>query len=258
MILGVSVGMRALRDRWSTPELRHAVRDAVNALLHGESLESVRLPKHEGRFDLRGAWLASTSGIDDPELRRPGRVTPRLRGVRVADLDLTAATAQFTLQDCEMVNCVLDRVGWQNWYVEQSLVRDCSFIRADVRDSHWDQNGALLPGRRTFWHAGGGRSVYERCDFTRARMGAYAGWGYAMFDQCLFADTAFSNYAGGPQFFAASFRRCRFVGQYKSLTFGSSSTDPGQPRNWRRKWSRSISAPHRSTTSTSETSNLAG
>ncbi len=221
-------GLAQLRARWADPGRRGLVTDAVNTMLAGESLEDLPIGRHHGRFDLRACWLVSARGVKDPTLQgRPG-AAPTLRNVTVTDVDFTGATARLDLDGCILVNCVLDRVGWQGWAVRRSRVENCSFIRADLRDSHFDAGNDVqaIPGRR--WDSPSIRSIYRRCDFTRTRTGPYVGWGNALFDECLFADTAFSNYAG-PQFHGASFTGCTFTGHYRSLEFGYTREPAGLP-----------------------------
>jgi uncharacterized protein YjbI with pentapeptide repeats len=222
-------GLRELRARWSDPDRRDLVKDAVNALLAGDSLDSLPIGRHEGRFDLRASWLVSTRGVNDPTLAGRLGAVPTLRNVTIADIDFTASTARLNLDGCAMSNCVLDQVGWQGWSVCRSHMEDCSFARADLRDSHFDAGNDLKTPTGSGWDEHGVRSVYRRCDFTRTRTGPYVGWGSALFEDCLFADTAFSNYAGGPQFFGASFIACVFTGSYKSLEFGYRREPVGLP-----------------------------
>jgi uncharacterized protein YjbI with pentapeptide repeats len=220
-----------LRARWSDSDRRDLVKDAVNALLAGDSLDSLPIGRHHGRFDLRASWLVSTRGVSDPTLAGRLGAVPTLRNKTIADIDFTASTARLNLDGCVMANCVLDRVGWQGWSVHRSQIEDCSFVRADLRDSHFDAGNDVtvleVPGGRS-WQDHGARTAYRRCNFTRTRTGPYVGWGNALFDDCLFADTAFSNYAG-PQFRGASFTGCTFTGHYKSLEFGYGRQPTGLP-----------------------------
>jgi uncharacterized protein YjbI with pentapeptide repeats len=205
------------------------VRDVLNALLAGAPLDGLPTGRHLGRADLRASWLVSTRGVNDPALARPGVTVPTLRGVTLTGIDFTGSTAQFHLDGCVMTDCVLDRAGWQGWQVRDSLLEDCSFTRADLRDSRFDAESKFpardaesgkLPGPDAAHRTRAGRSIYRRCDFTRARTGPYAGWGHALFEDCLFDSTAFSYYAGGQRFRGASFSGCTFRGTYKNLEFG--------------------------------------
>lgn len=224
----MSGSLSELRARWSDSDRHDLVKDAVNALLAGESLDSLPIGRHRGRFDLRASWLVSTRGVNDPNLTGRLGAVPTLRNVTIANIDFTGSTARLDLDACRIINCVLDRVGWQGWSVRRSHIEDCSFVRADLRDSSFDAgNDVQTPAGRS-WDDPAARSVYRRCDFTRTRTGPYVGWGNALFDDCLFADTAFSNYVG-PQFFGASFTACTFTGNYKSLEFGYPREPTGLP-----------------------------
>jgi hypothetical protein len=138
------------------------MKDAINALLAGNSLNSLPIGRHEGRFDLRASWLVSTRGVNDPALAGRLGAVPTLRNTTIADIDFAASTARLNLDGCVMVNCVLDRAGWQGWSVRCSHIEDCSFVRADLRDSHFDaRNDIHTPaGRSRDDH--GARSIYRQ------------------------------------------------------------------------------------------------
>ena len=130
--------------------------------------------------------------IDDPHLAAgTPDLTPTLADVHVANLDLTGSTTRLDLDNAEFRNCLLDRAGWQGWQVRASTVMNCSFRRADLRDSAFDANDPLGPVLQA------SRSSWVGCDFTRTRTGPYARWGRAIFERCLFDNTAFPGYAGG-------------------------------------------------------------
>jgi uncharacterized protein YjbI with pentapeptide repeats len=224
--------LRELRIRWSDSDCRDLVKDAINVLLAGDSLVNLPIGRHRGRFDLRASWLVSTRGVNDPTLAGRLGAVPTLRNATIADIDFTASTARLNLEGCVMTNCVLDRVGWQGWSVRRSLIEDCSFARADLRDSHFDAGNDIQTPAGRCWDDHGERSIYRHCDFTRTRTGPYVGWGNALFEDCMFADTAFSNYAG-PQFLGASFTGCTFTGHYKSLEFGYRRKPAGLPDSFK-------------------------
>src|SRR5262245_22736999 len=115
--------LRELRARWSDSGRRDLVKDAVNALLAGDSLTGLPIGRHAGRFDLRASWLVSTRGVNDPTLAGRLGAVPTLRNITIADVDFTASTARLNLDGCLMANCVLDRVGWQGWSVRRSQMR---------------------------------------------------------------------------------------------------------------------------------------
>jgi uncharacterized protein YjbI with pentapeptide repeats len=215
-IYGMSVTVEILRNRWSGRQGQVLAAETINRMIRGQALDGLPLSRRDDRFDLRYLWLVSARLIDDPHLAAGTlHLTPTLADVHVADLDLTGSTARLDLDNAGFRNCLLDRAGWQGWQVRASTVMNCSFRRADLRDSAFDVNdphGPVLQASRSRW-AG--------CDFTRTRTGPYARWGRAIFEGCLFDNTAFSGYAGGPRFFGNSFLDCIFRGRFKTtLTFG--------------------------------------
>jgi uncharacterized protein YjbI with pentapeptide repeats len=108
--------------------------------------------------------------------------------------------------------------------VSRSVLRDCSFAGADLRDASFDYGNRGLPGDGVTQDP----TAYLRRAFTRTRTGPYASWGRALFDSCEFDSTRFTS----PQWFqGAELIDCTFRGRFRDVIFGwSTSGDQPAPR----------------------------
>lgn len=205
------VTISELKDRWRGGGQEQA-RAAVERLLTGAPTDGLGLGEVDGRVDLRGLWLGNTKGLPGLSGRRLA-TTPTASGVSWSDLDLSRSTLRVDLDRATVDNVRFDRAGWQDWHVQSSVFRDCSFAGADLRDTKFDGGNPGLQDRRVPFTP----SRYVRCDFTRTRTGPYGSFGRATLEECLFRDTAFPS----PMWFGgADLHRCVFSGRFRTVCFG--------------------------------------
>jgi uncharacterized protein YjbI with pentapeptide repeats len=202
-----------VKERWSGSNGQALAREVITRLLTGDKLDDLHLGRYRGRTDLRGLWLVSSRGLPGPRLAGQLEGVPAADGVTWSGLDLSSSTFRIDLQGSTVVNTALDRVGWQGWVVSRSVLQDCSFTSADLRDASFDHGNGYLPSDPVRQQP----AEYLRCAFTRTRTGPYASWGRAIFDHCEFSSTQFTS----PQWFhGAELIGCRFRGEFRDVIFG--------------------------------------
>jgi hypothetical protein len=68
---------------------------------------------------------------------------PTAEGVVWRDLDLSGSTFRIDLRNAALSNITFDSAGWPDWNVEASTLRDCTFVAANMGDTHFDRNSGL-------------------------------------------------------------------------------------------------------------------
>lgn len=189
------VGVKELRNRWTTPAGRQLSRDAWAWLTGDAASPPAGLERIDGRLDLRGfdpsTSVATVGSQDDPR-----------RGVTWQGLDLRhASLVSLRFFGCHVRDCLFDSAGCHDWRVWGTRFEDCSFTRADLR-SRALGGGGPWNGLRTGW---------TRTTFDRARLVG------ATFRGCDVIESSFAD-ATGPLFLTdCVIRACTFRGTIRKL-----------------------------------------
>ncbi|MEU8230524.1 pentapeptide repeat-containing protein [Actinoplanes sp. NPDC048967] len=181
--------MRALRQRWSTPDGRLLHREIQSRLAAGAGLDDLDLAEVDGKRDLRGFPAAAA--------------VTQWRGAHLAGIDLSGASlAGVRLFDCTLESVRLDRAVCHDWRLWGSTVADTTFTGAELRGSSL---GAWREGR-------GNR--YKRVSFVRADLTA-VGSSAATYTDCDFSFARLDRV----NFWQSSLVRCTFAGPLRDVVF---------------------------------------
>lgn len=194
---------RKWRSRWGDHDLEatgRALAEASRRMNLGPLPESVFGRTDEGMADYRGALL-----------KEP------VRYLRIHEADFSNASFKqgASINESELVNCILDRVDMRGVFVRRSFEK-CSFIEAKLSKCRLgtvfkscDFSGADLTGSV----ATGCR--FERCIFSGANMAKILYTG-CTFDECVFE---------GVGVLSGSVAGSRFVGRTSLAEFDNCITD---------------------------------
>jgi uncharacterized protein YjbI with pentapeptide repeats len=210
--------MGGLSDRWRTPEGQSLAEEAVARLLTGHGLDSLDLGLHEGRVDLRGLPAPVPTRLRRFEsqgwfVEAFGNLIT-FRGARLHGLDLSGSQLQsFRFFGSVISECRLDGANCQDWRLWDTEVRDCSFVRASLREA---AVGTWHESRRNTW---------RQVDFTRSDFRVGTCW-EALYEDCDFLAAKLT----GVDFGQCAFTRCRFAGPIKDVLFDGRDLSPERPK----------------------------
>ena len=203
----------ALHERWRAPEGQDLVAEIISRLVRGKKLDGLPVGRIDGRWDLRGLWLAAPSRI--PPAARGRHDSLLIRRTRLTSVDLSWASLPFQFERARVTDCVFDGVDW-NLQIEGSRFQSCTFTRAKFQWAAFDYPNSQLQDRSRPVQQP--RSRYVRCDFTRTHLDRYSGFGRAVIEDCVFRDTTFPAVIG--PLIGADLIRTRFEGHFRALDFG--------------------------------------
>lgn len=173
--------MRALRDRWLTPEGTALAVAICQRLGTGEPLSPLGLGRVDHRVDLRGLIIstavATPHGVSGSLLVETLHGAAWFRDVNLVGLDLSGARLEhLRFTNVTIDDCVFDQASCRDWRLWDSQVRRSSFVGADLRD------GALGT------HHDGKSVSWSDVDFSRTNLGGSFFQGSSV-AQCTFANT---------------------------------------------------------------------
>ena len=179
----ISAEVKALRERWRTPEGR-ALGIEVGRWLAGKGRRPPRsVGTFEGKIDLRGFAFPDARQVGEFKV---GRTTfksiegfPEFNSVRWRGIDFTGAvirSARFFTSTID--NCRFDQADLFDWRLWATRVSDSSFTKADL------QSGAIGTGH----YGKAGTNVWTRVNFDRADMRG-AGLRQCVLRDCTFRKT---------------------------------------------------------------------
>jgi uncharacterized protein YjbI with pentapeptide repeats len=176
-------------------------------LTTGTGLESLRLPVHEGRIDLRGLSAPQPAVVCEQQyagatVQELGGVTT-IRGARWHRLDMSnSVLSSLRFLDCSIEDCRLDGAACDDWRLWATRVSHVTFRGANLRNAAL---GGIHEGRR---------NAFLDVDFTKADLRGSA-HGSADFERCTFHTTNLKKV----DFQGSVFRDCVFVGKLDEVMF---------------------------------------
>jgi hypothetical protein len=209
----------SLRERWKSGIWKKAL-DAILAeatrttrTINSAFLESLNLPKFEGRLDLRG--ISFYEPIDSKIYGRD-KCPFRLYGEGYKNIDFSYATVHFYVSATSITNCWFHEATLESCWFNDSTIFSCDF-------SH-----AFMP-----WFSASRETRFVRSifDHTKIRHDARI-YGYANFDECSFLNLDWSMI----HFSRCLFNNCMFSGRLqKARSDCSASNGISAVRNF---WSK--------------------
>ncbi|MGW9198546.1 pentapeptide repeat-containing protein [Micromonospora chersina] len=189
----------SLKRRWRSDAGQELALAVQGAIRDNRPLDGLGLAEVNGRVDLRFIPLAAEFAL--------------LSGVHLESLDLSGAMASnLRLVDSEIRDCVFGSAECRYWHLQNTLVRDCSFTRADLRDSTLGE-----------WRNGRGNR-YSRTNFAFARL-QRSTTRAAIYEDCDFSNAQLDKV----NFWQSTVIRCRFAGKLRDVIFDGRNLGEGKP-----------------------------
>ena len=186
-------------------------------LIKGRRIDDLKLPRHNGRLDLRGLpfprrgrwgtfpWL--------PELQPPSYdvevmegLRSEFKGARIQHVDLSFAD----LEDTVWENCAFMDVHANHANISHCVFSGCAFEDVDL--SAANLNSTVLGG-----FSGYETNTFRRVEFLKADL-RHSGYRFPLFEDCDFSRAKFASV----NFEASRFVRCRFAGKMSGTEFHGS------------------------------------
>ncbi|HUQ35807.1 MAG TPA: hypothetical protein VM144_05465 [Aestuariivirga sp.] len=143
----------------------------------------------DGRQDFRGVFYVSPMG----------EYLYRFEDLSIQDTDFSGGNFQYLgVERCTFRNCLFDCAIMSGWRVHLSKFENCSFKKADMRQSS----------------IGFGGTEFSSCSFDAARL-ARIGFTYVVFNDIDFDGRDWSHVL----FETSGFWNCRFIGHFKDSRF---------------------------------------
>jgi uncharacterized protein YjbI with pentapeptide repeats len=224
----ISADVKMLRERWRSPEGR-ALGLAVARWLAGKGWRPPRgVGRHEGRVDLRGFAFPDARQVGPIKV---GRSTfqsiegmPQFAEVRWREIDFTGAVIRHARFFSSVIeDCRFDEADLFDWRLWDAKITDCSFVKADLRNSAigtgtTDENGENVWTRVNFDRADLVDAtvvgcVFRQCTFRKAKIRKV--W----FSYVTFEDVVFEGLLESVLFEARQFENKRDPGPMRDVDF---------------------------------------
>jgi len=182
--------------------------DIWQQLVHGKRLDRARLPKINGRIDVRNLHLAEPHPIKVEQTPRfnvvhLGGITD-IRGAKWQSIDFSSSQlAGLRLFDCHIEDCIFDNCRIPDMRIWGTKFSNVSFRGASLRDS--SLGGVEHNGERP---------AFRNVDFTNADLRDIACHA-AVFVGCWFINTKLDKV----DFQSSNFTDCLFQGELREVLF---------------------------------------
>lgn len=181
--------------------------EIFDRLLGGKSLDGLSIPTREGRVDLRGLVLPSSSVVRHWKTRIANiseiNASAEFRGVKWQGLDFSECRLEsLRFFDSEIHNCRFDMCQLEGLRMWSTTICDSSFQGANLRGSAL---GAV---------SGNKCNAFVGVDFTNADL-RHTTYVAAAFERCIFRDTNLAEV----DFQTSTFADCQFEGELRGVLF---------------------------------------
>ena len=134
-----------LIKRWKTEEGKALLKSIKNSLQIGQPLDILKIEKHNGRWDLRGAELSVLKKENRIEVSGHGfsqkQGSLKLKKINLENIDFSFSNISYSwLERCYISNCVFKETKAKELYVVASEFEDCIFEKSDLSYSFLNEN----------------------------------------------------------------------------------------------------------------------